>query len=324
METKRQQRRTDDPLWKAIIEQTFSDFLTFFYPNAEEVFDLNHPFDHLDKEFESLFPPQPYNRGVRYVDKLVKVKLRKGGEQFVLVHVEAQSTKGQGDLARRMFEYFCKISEKYGLPVSAIAILTDDNLTYHPTEYRQEFLGTVVHYIFNSYKVIAQDEIALRQNPNPFAVVVLTALLALQNRQPTDKELTKQKLELYEEMMSRKMDRNTRQGIFNFLTYYVNFENPETTTKFVEHVKTKLGRSIIMNTDEYLAERFKKEGRKIGRMEGKAEGRKVGEMEGRKVGELEGRKLEQKRIAKELKDLGVPPEDIAKAIGLTIEEIQSL
>lgn len=46
-------RRVDDPLWKSILEQTFSHFLQFIFPDADAVFDLNRPFDYLDKEFET-------------------------------------------------------------------------------------------------------------------------------------------------------------------------------------------------------------------------------------------------------------------------------
>lgn len=71
-------RSIDDPIWKSILEQTFTHFLTFFFPNANEVFDLDREFEYLDKEFETLFPPEPNNKGVRYVDKLVKVHLKEG------------------------------------------------------------------------------------------------------------------------------------------------------------------------------------------------------------------------------------------------------
>src|SRR5690606_41911242 len=171
-------RRIDDPLWKSILEQTFSHFLTFIFPKAEDVFDLSKPFDYLDKEFESLFPPEANGKGIRYVDKLVKVFLKDGGEQFVLCHVEVQSSKGKGDLAERMFRYFYKISDRYKVPVTAIAILADGNRHYRPKLYIQEFMGTSLRYSFNSYKILDQDESALRGNNNPFAVVVLTALLA--------------------------------------------------------------------------------------------------------------------------------------------------
>ncbi|PRD44530.1 RpnC/YadD family protein [Sphingobacterium haloxyli] len=263
-------RRIDDPLWKSILEQTFSHFLKFIFPDAESVFDLSKQFDYLDKEFESLFPPQPNGKGVRYVDKLVKVFLKNGGEQFVLCHVEVQSSKGKGDLAERMFRYFYKISDRYKVPVTAIAILADGNRNYRPTLYIQEFMGTSLRYSFNSYKILDQDELALRSNTNPFAVVVLTALLAIVHKNMTDEELKEMKLDLYDEMMKRKMNKKTRQGIYDFLTYYVSFQNSENFHIFEKEVETKLGRSNIMGTREYLLDKAKKQGLEKGKQEERA------------------------------------------------------
>lgn len=117
-------RRVDDPLWKSILEQTFADFLRFMFPEAELLFDLNKPFEYLDKEFETLFPPEKSNKGKRFVDKLVKVYMKGGGEQFIFCHIEVQSNKGNNDLEKRMFEYYYKITDRYQVPVCAIAILT--------------------------------------------------------------------------------------------------------------------------------------------------------------------------------------------------------
>ncbi|SKC02764.1 hypothetical protein SAMN05660841_03709 [Sphingobacterium nematocida] len=182
-------RRVDDPLWKSILEQTFSHFLEFMYIDAASVFDLNKPFDYLDKEFESLFPPEANGKGVRYVDKLVKVYLKDGGEKFILCHIEIQSAKGRGDLAERMFQYYYKIYDRYKVPVTAIAILADGNKSYRPKVYIQEFMDTKIRYDFKSYKILDQDEAGLRANCNPFSVVVLTALLAILHKNITDEQL---------------------------------------------------------------------------------------------------------------------------------------
>src|SRR5690606_6430556 len=300
-------RRIDDPLWKSILEQTFSHFLKFIFLDAEESFDLRKPFDYLDKEFESLFPPESNGKGIRYVDKLVKVFLKNGEEQFVLCHVEVQSSKGKGDLAERMFRYFYKISDRYKVPVTAIAILADGNRNYRPKVYVQEFMGTSLRYNFNSYKIIDKNESALRSNSNPFAVVVLTALLSILHRNVSDEELKDMKHDLYEEMMRRKMDKTTRQGIYDFLAYYVSFQNPENFTKFEQEVENKLGRSNSMGTREYLLEKAERKGKQEERAKAEAE------------------KLAEKlKSALNFKKMGVPVEDIAKGLELTVEQVAKL
>ena len=66
--------------------------------------------------------------------------------------------KGKGDLAERMFRYFYKISDRYKVSVTAVAILADGNKNYRPKLYVQEFMGTSLRYSFNSYKILDQDE----------------------------------------------------------------------------------------------------------------------------------------------------------------------
>ncbi len=296
--------RTDDLLWKSILEHTFIHFLRFFFVGADEIFNLTKRFDYLDKEFESLFPPEPNGKGVRFVDKLVKVYLKDGREKFVLCHIEVQSRKGKGDLAERMFRYFYKIFDKYQVPITAIAILADDNCNYRPSLYVQEFMGTQMSYTFNCYKILDQDESELRANQNPFAVVVLTALLAILNKKLSDDQLKDIKHDLYNEMINRDMDRKTRKGIYDFLMYYVRFEDQVNLTIFEQELKTKSGRNIVMGTNEYLLDKAKKEGKIEGRIEGKRE--------------------EAIAIALEFKKMGLPLEDIAKGTGLTVEEIEKL
>ena len=65
--------KRNDILWKAVLEDLFDDFLRFFYPNANKLFDMERGFEYLDKELDQLFPPEGDQYAPRYVDKLVKV-----------------------------------------------------------------------------------------------------------------------------------------------------------------------------------------------------------------------------------------------------------
>ncbi|SEK17609.1 RpnC/YadD family protein [Parapedobacter koreensis] len=198
--------RQDDRLWKAVLEHVFRYFLKFFFPGAHRMFDFNRDFEYWDKELDELFPEhrQGGNKGVRYVDKLVKVFLRDGGEQFILCHIEVQSQKGRGDLARRMADYYIKLREKYRVPVTAIAILGDGNKDYRPSGYEEGLLGTRLTYEFTM---------------NPFAVVVLTALMAIKQKDADDDTLLGVKRDLYSEMKARKMPKHTRAGRSESIRY---------------------------------------------------------------------------------------------------------
>ena len=75
--------------------------------------------------------------------------------------------------------------------------------------------------------------------------------------------------------------------------------------------------------DEGRAE-GKAEGRAEGRAEGKAEGRAEGKAEGRAEGKAEGRAESTIEVAKKLKTLGMPFDQINEITGLSIEEIEKL
>lgn len=75
----------DDALWserrtEAILEDIFDDFLRFFIPDADQIFDLERGFLFLDKELEQLFPPDGDQYEPKHVDKLVQVFTRDGIE----------------------------------------------------------------------------------------------------------------------------------------------------------------------------------------------------------------------------------------------------
>ncbi len=135
-------------------------------------------------------------------------------------------------------------------------------------------------------------------------MIVLTALLAIVNKKVTDEGLKEIKHDLYDEMMKRKMDKNTRQGLYDFLTYYVSFDNEEVLSIFEQEIKTKIGRSDTMGTQEYLLDKAEKKGIQKGIEKGKRE--------------------EAIAIALEFKKMGLPIADIAKGTGLSIEEIEKL
>jgi hypothetical protein len=102
--------KNKDILWKGILEGTFDDFLRFFFPNADSIFDMERGFEFLDKELEQLYPNQDKPKQ-RYVDKLVKVFTKDNTEKWILVHIEVQGYKDK-DFGERMFTYYYRILDK--------------------------------------------------------------------------------------------------------------------------------------------------------------------------------------------------------------------
>jgi predicted transposase YdaD len=262
--------KRDDTLWKSILEDVFEDFLRFFYPEADDIFDFEKGFDFLDKELEELFP-QTEEKNVRYVDKLVRVWLKNGREEWILIHVEVQ---GNGDktFAKRMFIYRYRIQDRYDRPIVAWAILTDKNKKFHPTEYKEAFLGTEVIYRFNAYKVINQSEKALKASQNPFAIVLLTVLLALKKDKINEVELIDLKLELVKNLLKKEIPKKKIHALMNFLKHYVSF-NEENTLIFEQKLDQFKGKTYPMGIEQFLLHRAETKGKLEGEIEGELKGK---------------------------------------------------
>jgi hypothetical protein len=71
-----------------MLEEIFDDLLTFLFPKASQVFDLERGFEFLDKELAEMYPEPDKVKETRFVDKLVKVYNRDGTDEWILVHVE--------------------------------------------------------------------------------------------------------------------------------------------------------------------------------------------------------------------------------------------
>jgi len=269
---KRKPRKRDDLMWKAIFEDVFEDFLRFFFSDADNLFDMGRKFEYLDKEFDPFFPQdKDGTEDVRFVDKLVKVYLKDGGEKWISIHIEVQNQRGKEDLSTRMLRYWYLMKDRYQVSIAALAILTGSNKKFKPKPYMEEYLGTRLTYEYNIYKILDQSETELRANPNPFAVVILVALAAIKNKNITDLELKAIKHELNEELTKRNIDGVKHKGIMNFIKYYVNFESEKMMSIFEKEVEQLQGRTTPMGTEEYLLDRFKKEGLEEGIQKGEAE-----------------------------------------------------
>lgn len=255
--------KRDDTLWKSILEDIFDDFLIFFHPEATSVFDFSKGFEFLDKELEQLFPPENEAYATRFVDKLVKVFCRDGEDQWVLVHIEVQGYRDP-NFAKRMFAYYYRILDKYDKPISAFAILTNDDHTFCPEKYERSFWGTRVTYEFNYYKIAEQHEEELLASDNPFALVVLAAKAALKSKKLTETEALLLKTDLARRLLSQQISKTKIRKLMTFIKYYVRFENSETERKFEEALDHITQTRKTMGIEEFILDRTKKEGIQIG------------------------------------------------------------
>jgi len=248
--------------------------MRLFFKEADLLFDMEKGFQFLDKELEQLFPMQD-SESPKFVDKLIKVFTKNGREEWILCHVEIQGYD-DAQFAKRMFTYFYRILDKYGKPVTAIAIFTDANKNFHPKVYEYEYLGTKNTFHFNTYKILDQDEKQLEEDDNPFAIAILTVLLALKKKKLDDESLYNLKYQLAKNLLQEKISRKKIDDLMIFLQLYVRFADSEYNVKFEKVIEELTKNKTTMGIREMVMERAKKEGLAKGLKEGLEQGLEQG------------------------------------------------
>jgi predicted transposase YdaD len=209
------------------------------------------------------------------VDKLVKVFLKNGEERWILIHIEVQGYRDP-DFEKRMFIYYYRIFDKYQREITAWAIYRDGSARYHPNEFSTEFLGTKLVYNFNTYKVLAQNEEILKKSDNPFAIVILTVLLALKKDNIEGEELVELKLDIVKNLLKKGFSKEKVRSILNFIHYYVRLEKKDNEI-FEVKLNQLTGKTFPMGIEQYLLERERKEGFEQGIEKGIEQGIEKGE-----------------------------------------------
>lgn len=306
-----------DGLWKKIITDMFEPFMLFFAPDLYEKLDWSKTPDSLEQELYRVFPVK---KGTKYTDKLMKVHLKNGEDQWILIHVEVQGS-AEENFAERMFQYFYRIFDKYQKKIFAIAIFTDASQTFKPATYEYQFHGTYLNYTFNTYKLLDQDEEKLLQSDNPFSYAVLAGIYRLKSKKDVQKRFGF-KRQLFELLLRDKG--GNAHAHANELLIFVDYllELPEEMTATLqENIKHKV-RKEDMNMektnwpDPPTLKPFIDEGRKRGRAEGIKEGIKEGIREGRKEAML--------HIVKAMLQEGYPAKEIIKLSGISETELAEI
>jgi len=188
-------RADNDGGWKHILSAHLKDFVEFFWSEAYQAIDWTRPYELLEQELMAIGVNEEI--GKRCVDKLFKVHLLNGQEQWLLLHIEVQNTKDEA-FPERMFTYFYRIFDRYNKDIASMAVFADLNQDWRPNEYRRKIWGSEIIRKYEVVKLIDyQPQIEeLKSHRNPFAMVVLVQLAAMESR-PDDKQRLLTKLEFF-------------------------------------------------------------------------------------------------------------------------------
>ncbi len=222
-----------DGPWKEAIEWFFEPFLEFFFPQVYANIDVERGHEFLDKELERIAPDSATGRGT--VDKLAKVWMRDGQEQWLLIHVEVQSQE-QSAFAERMYTYNHRLCDKYGTMPVSLAILGDDRPNWRPSEFVAGRWGCEVRFTFPTAKLLeyVTRERELTTDSNPFSAVTLAHLKTLETRGDPSARV-QWKLALVRSLYNRGLDKRRVRLLFNTIDWIMKLA-PQRETVFMNEV----------------------------------------------------------------------------------------
>ena len=173
-----------DGLWKKIIADLFEEFMLFLAPDLYEEIDFTQKPDYLQQELYKKIIQK--KKGRNDADLIVKVFLKNGKDQWILIHIEVQE-KDSSDFPERMFRYFYRIYDKFDRKVYAIALMTNDKESGYCNYFHYNFFGTMVDYKYPVYRFNDHSIEELEQSNNPFAIAVIAGKYASKHKTDVDK-----------------------------------------------------------------------------------------------------------------------------------------
>lgn len=170
-----------DAPWKIALERFLEPFLRLCFPKVHAFIDWSEAPVFLDPELQQIAPE--HQEGPRSVDKLVRVRLKDGQDEWLLIHVEVQA-QPERRFAERMFVYFCRIWDRFGQRIVSLAVLAGDDPDWRPQCFHTEVAGCVQHLEFPTFKVLdcSDGEGLFERTGNVFGLLVAAHRVALATR----------------------------------------------------------------------------------------------------------------------------------------------
>jgi hypothetical protein len=106
-----------------------------------------------------------------------------GQTTWVLIHIEIQTQRERGFM-KRMEQYNNRLRDRFNRSVVSLAILADAQPHWRPSAFRETLWGWTASMTFPVVKLLdyAPRETELEADDNPFALIVLAHLKALETR----------------------------------------------------------------------------------------------------------------------------------------------
>jgi len=187
-EPKKTERYDYDGFWKTLINRFFWNFLEMALPDLYADADINGEYTFLDTEFTDVLntgDPEIHT-SPHFADYVIRIPMKNGGEEFLILHVEFQG-KGGKDFPFRMFHYHCFIFAHFKKAPVALAIITDKRPPGEASSYVYSHYGTKTVYEYNNVVVMDLVDDDLLSSDNPIALAFYAAKYALRAKEEIQK-----------------------------------------------------------------------------------------------------------------------------------------
>lgn len=314
-------RNESDTAWKEILDTYFKDFIDYCLPELSKLIDWSRPWTFLDKELQAI--TKGTKVGKQLLDKLVKVFLKNGQEQWILVHIEIQGTP-ENDFPKRIFTYHYRIFDKYQQPVVSCVVLTDKNKNWRPDHYKVGLAGSYLSSEFLVIKLIdyRNKQAELETSTNIFANVILAQLAALDIQRKPAEERKHVKFALTKRLYEKGFNKKEISNLYKFIDWLIGLPKPlelEYMNKVYELEEDKK-MTYITSAERLGIEK----GRKEGVQKGIQKGMQKGMQKGIQKGIQKGRKEIIEKVAKHLLEDGAKLTYVKKVTGLSLPKIKAL
>ncbi len=260
-----------DSPWKDIIEQYFREFMEFFFPEACDDINWKKGYDFLDKELQKIV--REAETGRKYVDKLARVWLKNGAEEWALIHVDVQS-QYEKEFAERMYVYNYRLFDKFHVHAVSLAVLGDSGAKWHPNKFERKKWGCEITFKFPVVKLARYKKQMqfLKESNNPFAIITLAHLKNQSTVKDRQKRLN-EKIQIVKHLYQKGFSKQNIINLFRFIDWLMTLPEEldasftEELARFEEEKKMQ----YITSVERVGYKRGMEEGEKIGEQIGKIE-----------------------------------------------------
>ena len=273
-----------DSPWKDTIDQFTRSLLEVTFPEVAAGIDWSVQLESLEQELHQITPASEI--GAKRVDKLLKVRLLDGTDQWLYLHIEVQMHYDP-DLPKRLFIYHYRIFDKYGVSPLTLVILGDTSRKWRPTSYHYQTLGCGITFLFLICKTIdfkgKLDDPRYRHQQTLF---VIAAHLGTQQYRRTPQQLSDYCLELTVKLYNEGYSPSEVHLLHRLIDWLIPLPD-DLKIQFRKQLQQRLPKKTMAHITLF-EELALKEGLEKGIQKGLVEGRQKGRQEGRQKGRQEG------------------------------------